>query len=633
LAAPHPYSEAAKPVTPEAAVIDRVIVHHHHPMSRQPHGGALVTPSEWTIEIDRLVREGPRARAALVRIADRADWRGRVLAVSALGRLVRDDRTAHHLSLSGSVLARIPGFRRRLGTTGPRGRLISRTLVNAASDRSFIVRTAAALALAECRDPALTGAIACLLSDAFRPVRCAAAVALVSCRGVLPTIDRLDDAPEKTPELIADGVPSLDWLQQIVGAHLTVIGSALTALGGPASAGSVGGIARWLAGPLEALGEGGASAEAARYDDELDLEYQLTKPFSGRDRAENLRQLDAFIALVSQLDLPRGARVVDLGGGSGWAGELLARFGFRPVVIDVALPLLRLARRRLGSTSIDAAIVAADMTALPLSSGSVDAVMAIDALHHVEDLEAILCEARRVLAPGGLFLLAEPGEGHAESPKSLAEAREHGVRESEIHPRHVQLMAGRAGFDRVSLIPRVPLHTRLEAGDLQRAAAGRVAEWRVTSDGREARFDTLVLRTMLARPVMVLSAGARTADTRAPGVLSADVAASVVRSGERVEGTIDVRNAGDTVWLRETPDGAGAVWIGIQLLDAGGRLVNREFSRVRLVTDVQPGERCRVAVRASLPDTSVSYRLKIDLVAERVCWFEDRGSRAAYVDV
>jgi hypothetical protein len=32
----------------------------------------------------------------------------------------------------------------------------------------------------------------------------------------------------------------------------------------------------------------------------------------------------------------------------------------------------------------------------------------------------------------------------------------------------------------------------------------------------------------------------------------------------------------------------------------------------------------------TLPDASVSYVLKIDLVDEGICWFEDAGSTPAY---
>ncbi|MBF0286144.1 MAG: methyltransferase domain-containing protein, partial [Magnetococcales bacterium] len=55
--------------------------------------------------------------------------------------------------------------------------------------------------------------------------------------------------------------------------------------------------------------------------------------------------------------------------------------------------------------------VEADPLRLPFASGSFDLVMASLSLHWSGDLPRALSEARRVLAPGGLFLGAIPGEG------------------------------------------------------------------------------------------------------------------------------------------------------------------------------------------------------------------------------
>jgi ubiquinone/menaquinone biosynthesis C-methylase UbiE len=601
------------------------------PMSEQPQAGGDDLASEWRREIDRLLRQGPRARVTLIHLADRGDWRARTLAVSALGILVRNDPSAHRPSFA-SALAKVPGIRRSLNTVGRHGRLVSRSLLNAAVDRSFIVRTAAALALGECRDARLADRLAMMLTDPFRPVRAAAGAALRACGGSAVATAVIDAAPEPTPALIGEGVATLDWLGELARAHRDLLRTALSGVDDAAASRSDDDVVRWLAGPLAAYGTSGASAEAERYEDEIDLQYQLAKPFGAHDRSENIRQLDAFVALVSHLELPRGARIVDLGGGSGWAGELLARFGFAPVVLDVSPALLRLARQRLDRTRSKGLVAAADMTALPLRAGSVDAVLAIDALHHVGDLEAVFREVKRVLIAGGLILLAEPGEGHAESAKTLAESREHGVRESEVHPHAVAQLARRAGFDDVGVIPRVPTRTLMNPEELRRAAAGRTGRSRVLAEGQATEFDTLVLRTMLARPLMVMRAGTRVPDSRAPDVLAADIQPSLDRRGRHLVGGVDLRNTGNTTWVVRAIDGVGVVSLGVQLLDIQGRLLNREFLRCRLPGPVEPGAQVRIGLDVLLPDADTGYRLKLDLVAEQVCWFEDRGSRPAYVD-
>lgn len=98
--------------------------------------------------------------------------------------------------------------------------------------------------------------------------------------------------------------------------------------------------------------------------------------------------------------------------------ELLVRDG-RRLVLDVgcgegplrtALP----ADRRLIGVDVSrvmlenhpAPVVQADATALPFASGSVDAVVAVNMLYHLEDPAVALGEAQRVVADDGLFVAA-----------------------------------------------------------------------------------------------------------------------------------------------------------------------------------------------------------------------------------
>lgn len=585
--------------------------------------------SELAREIDALRTRGPRAREDLIRLVDRGDWRARVLALSALGRLVRHDRTAHAPLSLGGTLSLVPGLRRHVNSVGRRGRLVSASLANAVSDRLFIVRTAAALALGECRDSALAPLLVPLLRDPFRPVRIAASAGLLALgHESRTTLDGSDVSP--TPDVIADGAATAPWLLRLTTAHRDLLETALAASGGPAPYADA---AAWLAGPGYEASRGGVAFEAARYEEEVDLGYQRQKPFGHEDRRENLRQLDALLTLLAQLDLPRGATVVDLGGGSGWVAEFLARFGFRPVVVDVALPLLRLAHARLGEEGLAGRVVAGDMTALPLRSQSVDAVIVLDALHHVGQLSAVLAEVQRVLVPGGQLLIAEPGEGHSESSKSLAETLEHGVREGEVHPHVVWEAARAAGFTRGMIVPRTPATLVMPIEALPEAMRTPADAWIVHDGASTVRFETAVVRSMLARPMLVLTSGERPRDSRAPGVLRAHLRPSLARVGTALTGTIAVENGGDTLWLSRSADGVGVVSVGLHLLSPGNHLLDREFLRIPLPANLAPGETVTLTANAALPNATDAYRLKIDLVAERVCWFEDHDSRPAVVDV
>lgn len=575
-------------------------------------------------EAASLAAGGAAGRRALVRLIDRGDWRTRVIALSTLGGMARRQAAGPAVSM-GALLAAIPVVRRHVPGVGRRGRLVSGTMANAAADGLFLVRTAAALALGECRDPALVPVLERLHDDPFSPVRLAAAAGLHAC-GAAARVRATPATLEPTPDLVAEGASTRPWLQWLASAHGELLASVAGAPASPAAA------AAWLEGASRATSRGGIAFEAVRYAHEVDLSYQLQKPFGHEDRRENLRQLDALITLVAHLDLPRGARVLDLGGGSGWVGEFLGRFGFRAVVVDVALPLLCLAATRLRGIQ-GAVAVAGDMTALPLASQSVDAVIVLDALHHVGGLADVLAEVQRVLVPGGLFLLAEPGEGHSETPKSLAETHEHGVREGEIRPQEVWAIASRAGFTNGGIVPRVPATVLLPLGDLPAAMRAPADRWLVHDGASVSRFEPLVLRAMLARPLLVLRSGTRRLDSRAPGLLRAAIIVELRRDGRSLQGIVRVENRGDSVWLSRTDDGVGVVAVGVQLLAPSQALLNREFWRQPLTQPLGAGESGHVAIAAVLPDADAPYCLKIDLVADGVCWFEDRGSRPALLQV
>lgn len=55
-------------------------------------------------------------------------------------------------------------------------------------------------------------------------------------------------------------------------------------------------------------------------------------------------------------------------------------------------------------------VMRADATMLPLADASLDLVTAFDVLEHLEDDDACVREVRRVLKPGGTFLVAVPAD-------------------------------------------------------------------------------------------------------------------------------------------------------------------------------------------------------------------------------
>ncbi len=91
--------------------------------------------------------------------------------------------------------------------------------------------------------------------------------------------------------------------------------------------------------------------------------------------------------------------LLDVGGGTGRASRALDVP--RPVVVDAARGMLREARGH------GLATVQGDAARLPVADESVDAVLVVDALHHMGDVDGVIAAAERAVRPGGVLVIRE----------------------------------------------------------------------------------------------------------------------------------------------------------------------------------------------------------------------------------
>jgi 2-polyprenyl-6-hydroxyphenyl methylase / 3-demethylubiquinone-9 3-methyltransferase len=94
-------------------------------------------------------------------------------------------------------------------------------------------------------------------------------------------------------------------------------------------------------------------------------------------------------------------RVLDLGCGAGFLANHLAKCGHAVTGLDATDENLEIATQY--DHTATATYVVGDARSLPFADASFDVVCAMDLLEHVEDPAAVVAEASRVLAPGGLF--------------------------------------------------------------------------------------------------------------------------------------------------------------------------------------------------------------------------------------
>ncbi|MDF8358660.1 class I SAM-dependent methyltransferase [Ensifer adhaerens] len=101
-----------------------------------------------------------------------------------------------------------------------------------------------------------------------------------------------------------------------------------------------------------------------------------------------------------------GKRVLDIASGEGFGSALLAQASEYVVGIDIAEEAVQHAQANYGSPCLE--FRRGDCLDLPLADASVDVVVSFETLEHIAGHEEFFIEIRRVLRPGGVFVVSTP---------------------------------------------------------------------------------------------------------------------------------------------------------------------------------------------------------------------------------
>ena len=109
-------------------------------------------------------------------------------------------------------------------------------------------------------------------------------------------------------------------------------------------------------------------------------------------------------AIIRVLALQRGARLADLGCGSGVFTQLLLCAGYSTIGLDISPQLIQLGREKHSGLEL----IEGDAENLPFDNESMDGVLLNCIVHHFPDPRRLANEVRRVLKPGGRFAAVDP---------------------------------------------------------------------------------------------------------------------------------------------------------------------------------------------------------------------------------
>jgi O-antigen biosynthesis protein len=103
-----------------------------------------------------------------------------------------------------------------------------------------------------------------------------------------------------------------------------------------------------------------------------------------------------------------GKNVLDLASGEGYGSATLAAAAGQVVALDIAENAVKHARMKYRSPNLH--FIVGSIMEMPLRNSRFDVIVCFEAIEHIADPEALLIGVKRLLKPGGLFLVSTPNK-------------------------------------------------------------------------------------------------------------------------------------------------------------------------------------------------------------------------------
>jgi SAM-dependent methyltransferase len=139
----------------------------------------------------------------------------------------------------------------------------------------------------------------------------------------------------------------------------------------------------------------------------VNLKSRLQKTWMAGDYDRFSRYMeDGARQYYERLEIPPGAKLLDIGCGSGQLALMASRDGFNTTGVDIAENLIERARERAAAEGLKARFEVGDAEALPFQDASFDIVVSLIGAMFAPRPELVAKELLRVCAPGGTIAMA-----------------------------------------------------------------------------------------------------------------------------------------------------------------------------------------------------------------------------------
>ena len=348
--------------------------------------------------------------------------------------------------------------------------------------------------------------------------------------------------------------------------------------------------------------------------------------FAGMDE-DTHRHFCDFANIAVSLALPPGSRILDVGCGSGWLSEYFARLGYIVKGIDISSDLIEMSRERVArvpysvdhETPLQCSFEVHDVELGSLSE-KFDAIICYDSLHHFENEQAVIGNFAKMVDVGGTLFILEgdrPPAGSKSEEELINVMRTYGTLESPFNYEYLRRLLDENGFAII--------------GDYA-SINGLFPRESIIDNSLPLRNIAINYNYLACKKVVEGKPASTIADSKRPGLLRARLELltpppTEIKAGQIFSIEISIKNEGDTLWIGGRETRTGIVMPAVKILDATDSLVRESHGDPPLPHSIAPGELVRLKMEIEAPLLSGDYTLKVDLVNQHVCWFEDVGSQ------
>ncbi len=182
-----------------------------------------------------------------------------------------------------------------------------------------------------------------------------------------------------------------------------------------------------------------------------------------------------------------GKRVLDMASGEGYGAALLSRSARATVGVELERDAVQHACQRYGGGNLN--FIVASASSIPLQDGSFDVITCFELVEHIQEQNALLREAKRLLAPDGLLLISTPNKPEYKQ----TESNPFHTRELELSEFH-SLLSGH--FKQIRLLGQ-RVYSCSSLWPVQPGGSNRISEFLLSREGDEFVLSNSSFRTPL----------------------------------------------------------------------------------------------------------------------------------------